>query len=693
MGIVKSAGKVYERVRDYSNKSADTDSMTDRDSGLPKGLVPNRVFDGVYTSPGDGKFDPRDCSNPRNATSPSCGYNPVSAIPFDPGFGIKKTKCGVVVELAPTIAFLEFPPVHAAYINPECRDAYEAKYQKKTPIQPTEQPGTPYVPPPVEPANSINAILQDECYYIIELGSSNKYDKLRNHTPTDTIRYFEIQVLGIIFKGWHTGKLPIVQGITKFEILFNGLIVMKEPRYNSIGFQQYSCWGEDFLPDGNGGCPLTPFDFPQDYYRGWHNIWYAECQSKMKTGSYLCNGGGIDGYNLYIRDYVEGGFRTFYEADYLSQKGFTMGQIDYRYGLLTGHSTPSPNQFMFGAYGAAIKPYLDHIKGKSQITEYFVRNYYEVNCPTSKRYWNPSPDCYPQPAEDCCDSQNANCYGEEDMGCCEDKNKDIDAKLDKILRNQGKFPVSVSVWDDDPTKPKRQQANKNLSDISASIEHLNKQLQRTMQILGIEEFTIEYPETVIIPQAQSNLEKIWAWFSPKKSRKIANLAQLIDWGNDQQSAVLGQWQQYVEYPGKPDGKGKPTTEKVVLPDVATTLRELFKMTASTIQMAGLNTDIQAKALATSTNNSVMVLEALERIKDVQTYMDYVTVERSKRLPIQVSPGEKSNNLKKYLTPSEASVVFDQWDAANDESMQEALDSIKQTLVVVLAQLGGEGKNK
>lgn len=691
MANLSTAFKTYDKVREKLNEGADTDRMTDDRTGLPKGLVPSRTFDGFYTSPG-GDFDVTDCSNPRNATSPFCGYNPVSATPFDVGLSFKKTKCGILAQLAPTIGFIEFPPAHVAYVNEECREGLDDIPFKPVPQDIPGQP-LPDVIPPSEQAYAFNPL----CDYIVGLECNQKgQGGVTDETSTNGTFFY------------------------RFDILFGGApLTFYSNARDAVEYQSDTLLrlrGLCFFPSG------YPAYFSTAYQYSESKALYHVTGNTSEVVQIWTTPEAMKGYGKTVAYWLEKTFPYAYKRALGATQSVSiptwrdenfMTPLDYPVDAKFGYQYPEWNKetyimaprslrkygksaCFYLASGAAIIDWLnsgtfkgENNDGSPNGVQYTVGFKQELKCDFSNKYRLPTDDCHPKPQEDCCDSQNANCYEEKDMGCCEDKNKDLLALLKKIDKKLGEFPKNVSVWDDDPNTRDRQKKSKSLTDIAASIEHLNQQLQNTLQLIGIEEFPIGYPESIVVPQSQNNLEKIWNWLNPKKERKIKNIAQLIDWGTDQSSAVLGQWQQYVEYDGKPDRKGKPTKEKVVLPDIATTLRELFKMLASNIQMNGLSTDIQAKNLATSTNNSIMLLEALETVKDMQLYMDYVSSQKSKKLPIQISPGESASNLKKYLQPSTVEVVYDEWQSANDDSLQEGIDSIRQTLVTVLAQLGGE----
>lgn len=694
MGSLSNFTKSYEKIRSKLNEGADTDKMTNQETGLPNGIVPSRTFDGFYTSPLTGDFDPRDCSNPRNATSPWCGYNPVSTTPFDPGISIKKTKCGVVAELAPTIGFIEFPPAHVAYVNPECRDALDEIKFKPVP-QPTPEKPLPDVTPPSEQSYAFNPL----CDYIIglECNVRGRGGVAEETEANGTFWYRHDVVFGGVNRTFYSNNSNPVERITDSVLELKGMVIFPNnyPYYEPIWYNYRSAVTlKKITPTGTEDVSIN--NTPEAF------------QGYGRTASYYAP--GTFPYPIPYSPYESSPvlLQNFRLSSLLKPVDYPAGaSFAYHnpiWNLDTQRMAPRTNTVwgkspcFYLASGLAIINWLnsgtfngENPDGSPNGFKYTVGFKQELKCDFSRKYYLPSDDCHPKPQEDCCDSQNANCYREEDMGCCEDKNKELMALLRKIDKKLGEFPKNVSVWDDDPNTRDRQKKSKSITDVAASVEHLNQQLQNTLQLIGIEEFPIGYPDSVIVPQAQNSLEKIWSWLNPKKERKIRNIAQLIDWGTDQSSAVLGQWQQYVEYDGKPDKKGRPTKEKVVLPDIATTLRELFKMLASNIQVNGLNTDIQAKSLATSTNNSIMLLEALETIKDIQLYLDYVSSQKSKALPIQVTPGENTKNLKKYLEPSTAHITYEAWQAENDDSLQEGIDSIRQTLVTVLAQLGGEAR--
>jgi hypothetical protein len=280
------------------------------------------------------------------------------------------------------------------------------------------------------------------------------------------------------------------------------------------------------------------------------------------------------------------------------------------------------------------------------------------------------------------------------MPCCcpSDKPNPQEKKQDdeilKLLREIrkfiGDFPQRVEVYDNDPDVVERQTVSVNLSSIAKSIEHFQKQINFVGQVIGIPDFPVIFPDSLVKPIPMNGVEMVWDWVTPDKQRKIRSIPQFQDWMVEQMSAMLGQWHQYIEYIDK-DGK----KQKVSYPDLGTLGRELIKQGVSTIQAIGILTDIALKALQESTNASLMGAEALKRITDVQDWLDYPTQMKKGSLPVQITPKKDVKNLDEYLQPSELKYQWDDWTPQQSQSFQEQLNEMRLILNALRASQGGE----
>lgn len=298
------------------------------------------------------------------------------------------------------------------------------------------------------------------------------------------------------------------------------------------------------------------------------------------------------------------------------------------------------------------------------------------------------PPPFDYPPENCC------------MECCQsspNENAANDALLKKILKkveeidkNQGDYPVNVETWDADPKTQGNQKKTITITDTKTAVLKVFEEFGKVLQSIGIEEFPIQYPDTMVEPVNEGIFKDVWDFLTPDKVRRITSIASLLDWQNDSTSAILGKWQRLIkqertEQVKQPDGttKSKKQTDIVVLPDIATVMEEQFKMQIQSIKAIGLLNDMLIKTLQESADTKLLLAETLTRLKQVEEYLDFESTEKKQKIAIQttIPPTSASSadkqDLYKYLQPSNQEFRFDDWNGTN--SLNDKLDKILQII--------------
>ena len=689
-----SPKNLYSKARKEFNKGVDKEEMYGENTKFPKGMVP--IGDkGFFASPSDGTFDPRDCSNPRNSTSPFCGYNPISPKPLNLGVDFNVNDCGGYISIKPTIGFIEFPPVYAGYLNPSCREDYKKENNKEAPPNKSVPPGLEVVAPPTDKfpptPGSDPPKLGADCWYMVALGYAAIYPKARTESQRGT-GFIPSETGGLLSvfpdnKSWSYASRGSTETYYK-----NGENSTSTAKPESLGEPSFSgnsyFWkgsticgdGRDWRVTKNGynrfysGLDPREQRSNADDYTGWQKWGFSDVRKVQDATQFTEAPPWYSAKNA---------FRDSLEATWMTTQYNLYPAIKYKeFNTNTSQVGGEPDPNFFAGRGRDILRYFAESNWANTSfpdtsnkikTSYFILEIYEFPCETSPA-WN-----YP-PFKDKCMS----C-------CCDQPSNEKQRQDDEILRLLreirkfiGDFPRKVEVYDDDPDTVERQKLSKTLPSISLSIEHFQKQVNHLMQWIGVEEFPVIYPDTVVKPVAMNGVEMLWDWLTPDKERKIQSLAQLLDWGFDQMSAVQGQWHQYLEYE---DDKGKK--QKISFPDMGTALRETIKMLSSTIQALGIQTDIELKTLQESTNSSLMIVEALKRITDIQDYLDYPTQQKAGSLPVGITPKKNIKNIKEYLQNSELKYQWDDWTPNQGQSLQEQLNDIMMILNTMRANQGGE----
>jgi hypothetical protein len=691
---------IYNKVRKEFNRQPDNSSMFGENTKFPKGMVP--IGDkGFYGSPADGSFDPKDCSNPRNSTSPWCGYNPVTTKPIDLGVEVNINSCGGFVKVRGSLGFIDLPPAYAGYLKPECREDYKKENNKELPEPKTVPPGLQVIPPPEifppTPADDAPK-LAAKCWYIVALGKISVSNTVRTETQRGN-GYLPVssEQLNSIFpvnNSWQysfrESSETYYAGAGNSRSLGSSTEIGEPVTTNNIvNWKGYTITGDSkdrrvvqaandyyYSPAYESGTRYQSED-----YAGWQA---ADLPLEAKYEFFGDVSPTWAATQAPTREYVIPNTGTNIESCWMRERynlypAIINKQYDINNSLVGG--TPSPN--LFAGTGENILRYFaesqwsntNHRLANQPKTSYFILEIYDFPCPESPS-WNLPPfkdNCMP-----CC------CNDTKPTPQQQRQDDEILRLLREIRKFIGDFPQRIEVYDNDPDVIDRQKENVTLSSIAKAIEHFQKQVNFLAQGIGIPDFPVMYPDSIVKPVAMNGVEMIWDWVTPDKTRKIQSIPQLVDWFTEQFSATMGQWHQFIEYT---DDKGK--TQKVSYPDLGTLGRELIKQGVSTIQAVGILTDIALKALQEATNGSLMSAEALKRVTDIQDYLDYPTQQKAGAYPAGITPKKDVKNLNEYLQPSQLRYQWDDWTPGTSQSQQEQLNEILRILTTMRANQGGE----
>lgn len=287
------------------------------------------------------------------------------------------------------------------------------------------------------------------------------------------------------------------------------------------------------------------------------------------------------------------------------------------------------------------------------------------------------------------------------MGCCppspnqEKNDRDLEEikRLLKLLVKRVGEPQKVVLFDEDPNKPGRQKKTVKKETLFDAVKLATQRCEIIAQIVGIEAFPVDVPATVIAPEKSGVWAKIFAFIDGKKRRKLKSLVEMLAWQAEQDAAVLGKWHQSIDIEDGDALKEGEQPQKIVLPNVAETLKEQILLLSNLIQAQGLTLDIAIKSLHESSATKLEVAKTLVVVKDIQEYLDYDTEQKTFKVPIQISVPDPTAteadraNLSRYLEPSETQIVSDEW--MGRDSFQEALTDLRNAASMIRASLSNK----
>ncbi|NEU76953.1 hypothetical protein PI95_031770 [Hassallia byssoidea VB512170] len=282
------------------------------------------------------------------------------------------------------------------------------------------------------------------------------------------------------------------------------------------------------------------------------------------------------------------------------------------------------------------------------------------------------------------------------MQCCPNVEQN-DQLLRLILKRIGE-PKTVTIFDEDLDRKGAQKANKTPESLNDYLKLAVERIEIANRIVGIENFPITVPDTMIEPYKEGAFSKIFGFINGDKKRKIKTIAEFIAWMSEQDSAVLGEFHQVIEYESGEKGKdGKPKKKTLVLPNVAETLKEITLLVAQMAKQNNTQTEVLFKALFEIVATRAEATKGTAIVQDIQDFLDYPTETKSVQYGSSVSipnyqvnkegkplATETTEDHKNLLKPGKVRYVYEDW--TGDSSFHDQMIDLLQMASMLRAVL-------
>lgn len=283
------------------------------------------------------------------------------------------------------------------------------------------------------------------------------------------------------------------------------------------------------------------------------------------------------------------------------------------------------------------------------------------------------------------------------MGCCpsnvNNSNNDallrqILALLQKVDKNLGQPPFTVDIFDADENKPEAQKKTESIPSIMEGLKIGIREGQKQLKIMGIDAFPIKAKANSVVPEKSGIWTKIFGFIDPEEKVDIRSIADVLLWQEKRRLGEMGQWMQTIEVADADLTKEGDQYKKVVLPNVAESLKEVVMQNALNARTQGLVLDVVLKILVEVCSTKMVSSQGTTILKDIQEYLDYTTQEKTFQVPIGISiPGkdltaEDEADLGRFLEPSNQPFVSAEWDGKM--SFSDTLLDILQAVSIIRA---------
>lgn len=582
----------------------------------PKGLEPHGDS-GWYHSPD--VVDPRDCQF--YPDSPWCGGNPID-IGVEIGAEINVDPCGFTVDISGS-TLIKFPHRVETYRYPgACRREYE---KPPDAIPPPPPPGD-YSKPPATPIPSgfggdeyVCVVITQHRYGFESSWNLQRGDYANANYDSST------GVSGIEFPSFY-----LYSGVT-------GLYQPPQPASSRVKVETtaYTVANDSF----------------NQKYRFDHNTTSSKSDYLMIDSRQAGTPKSSEQYYPEAQ-LLEGRFADIFTGD-------LEPDYDYRESIV---NYPAPT-------GPRTEVYCD-------IVTYNVAYCVRKPSDTSRH----PPSILPDPRDccmQCCSSSSPQQQNNDDLL------KKIYALLQQVDKNLGHAPIRVSIFDQNENAQEAQSTTLSLGSVVETLPKIVERIEKVSKIIGIDALPLTVPETISDPINDNILEAVWDWLTPDATRKINNLFEWNVWMLEQFSSVMGHWQQEISVEDtdalKPGDQGVPseggtTKKKIVLTDIATTLKEQTMLQLQLYKTLGLTLDVCLKTLTEGSSNAQQIAAIKAEINEIIDFLDYPTDDGYVDCPVQITvPGvdvsqEEQNDLAKFLKPTHSKVKYQNW--SGKESLRD-----------------------
>ncbi|MBG1268252.1 hypothetical protein [Nostoc sp. WHI] len=283
----------------------------------------------------------------------------------------------------------------------------------------------------------------------------------------------------------------------------------------------------------------------------------------------------------------------------------------------------------------------------------------------------------PPPKKECCK-----------MGCCPD-NSNLERLLRLLIKRVGE-PKQVTIFDEDLTRQGAQKTTKTPQSLNDYFKLTVDRIEIANRIIGIDTFPVTVPDTMIEPFKEGVFAKVFGFIDGKKKRKINNITEFIAWMSEQDSAVLGEFHQVIEYQTQ-DKK----TATIVLPNVAESLKEIVLLTSQMAKQNNIQTELIFKMATEIVATRAVATKGTTVIQDIQDYLDYPTNTKKAKINTAISlpkfntnkegipiATQNSENPKNFLKVGEVEYTYDDWTGSN--SLHDQLLDLLQLAAMLRA---------
>lgn len=622
------------------------------DSPPPAGLIP--VGDtGLYRTPDT--ISPKDCEF--YPDSPYCGGNPITrdSVGLDIDYGVDG--CSIHASVTPKLGFMKLPTHTIAYVREECRDEYEKREKENA---------TPKVPPPPED-------------FDIQYNPEPTY-RPPGFSPNDIVcaatitLYFEnIQQYYAYLGAWGTAfsstvpsveyvKYPGDTIVDSWDFRNQNQLALANIKGEAIGFSKINeIWriNAGFPADR----PLTgtdtyvylgaiPFDLPLANSRLYGN-WRS---GSADEGNYR--------YNYFFPYALSYEMIKLYVGKY--------GDIFPNVEMKPTTNTTIQNDYRAMQISHTIPVFCRKLDEKPK----------EPKIPPNDR----KRKCCMQ----CCGSQTGQGAQRQQQDL-----EDIKKMLRQILKNQGDFPYSVTLFDTNEEKQGAQTKNVSVGSIAKATKLAIERTEKTNKMVGIDEFPIYVPGSIINDESNGIFGDLKDLKNALIKKKIGSIAELIAWKVEQDNNIFGKWQEVIEMevsPAAKDKDGRTTSpskkERIVLPNMSRTLKELVILSQTQLKILGFVMDTTLKLAVDLAGTKIEIAQAHAVIRDIQDFLDYPTQEKLLEVPIQVTiPAstdsvDDKEDLQRFLTESKAKAKYEDW--TGEQSLNDLMVSLLDAAAMIRA---------
>lgn len=594
----------------------------------PAGLIP--IGDtGLYGTPE--VISPKDCEF--YPDSPYCGGNPISRdiIGLDVDYGVDG--CSVHASVTPTLGFTKLPTHTIVYVREECRDEYEKREKEnaKPPIPPPPDdidfdynPKPAYRPSGFALKDIVCAVVirtkfRGEQNYIQQIGEWASI--VTGITPEMTTTYYPGNIIVDSFYPQNTHTTASAN---------TAAIITRYGSYNaahgfSIGLG-YNSGGGNTITNWSGGIPWDMPNANSQQYGNWQ-------PGTPDEGNYRYTGFSFAGEFSSIELYI--------------------GKF--------GDIFPTVEMPVIRDIGAT-----DTFRA--------IQVYQRIPVYCRKLNEKPKPPFIPpndrkrKCCMQCCGSQTGQGQQKQNQDLAE-----IKKMLRQVLKNQGTFPYSVQLFDANEEKQGAQTKNVSIPNIAQATKLAVERTEKTNKMVGIDEFPIYVPGSIVWDESNGIFGDLKDLKNALIKKKIGSIAEFLAWKTEQDNNIFGRWQEVIEMETSPavkDKDGRVTKpakkERIVLPNMARTFKELIMLSHTQIKILGYVMDTTLKLAVDLAGTKIEIAQAHAVVQDIQDFLDYPTEEKLLEIPLQISIPSSTDSvddkedLQRFLSESKAKAKYEDW---------------------------------